>query len=381
MAMGKTENYSENKKTSLRDRGTDLLKILACYFVIALHFEENIGGFPAGTPSEFLRNLFYAVFSQGVPLFFIAAGFYFFQSGNFLTRYKKFFLRILLPTFFVILISVILFPWCIGQASFSDALLHPFSERTPWGSAAAFFKNWKTKDAPTMIAHLWYIREYTKCMLFYPLLYFVCREKKGARAIRFSLEILITLSILLSDLSVIFPGKVPYLPLGQSFTIEILLLFAGYEIYRLREQISKKPLLSGVSGTVLFCLTVLFRLFFACRLRENSQFLFFGWENLLSLFGCIGLSVAFISIRGKSSQLLGFLSGRTFTVYLLHLLFVLKIKTRGIETFVRNLFPENSAGAETLILLAEPLLLLVCLLLFSTVLYFLKRGFLKIFRK
>ena len=94
-----------------RDTRVELLRLLACLFVVSLHTKpgSSVNGIPA-----FGRILYSNLITDGVSIFLLISGFYFFAESAYMQRLKRCALRIILPTF-AFLVFILLLPVLGGQ--------------------------------------------------------------------------------------------------------------------------------------------------------------------------------------------------------------------------------------------------------------------------
>lgn len=150
---------SEKNIKRKRDVGIDLIRVVACLLVIGTH----VDAMGTGDSTKLLIRL---LFSDGVTLFFILSGFFFFRKG-FRDTLKRSVTGIVLPGIVVMLLSYQFsafirnensFIYCLTHINFG--VFHFLTDMFSWGGTI--------REA--MAAHLWYIFTYLQLVLAYPLL-------------------------------------------------------------------------------------------------------------------------------------------------------------------------------------------------------------------
>ncbi len=363
---------------SKRDSSVEILRIAGCFFVLALHCSLPVDFSEPGMKTA-VRGILYAAFSLGVPVFFMITGFFLFSDGNILKRYRKFGLSVLIPAAAVMLLSFILRDWIIGARSLLSCILHPFADPFLPGIKNAILAalNLRLRSMPDCVAHLWYIKDYFKCLLIYPLLYYALNHEKAPRFLPVFFLILCAADLLMADLSVLCPDVTRGIFFYNPLLLAVCYMLAGYVVYRERERIRRHRVLSLLFGLCLFFAGIagkyLLQLL-ALNRTGDTQF-FEGWENLISMAASFGLVTAVLSFPSGGSgkgRLISFLGKRTFTVYLIHLIFVQKAQTRGVKALFESFCHTETAAGSLLFSILYPLLMLILCMMVSTALYALK---------
>ncbi|ETP71026.1 putative acyltransferase [Lachnospiraceae bacterium JC7] len=141
-----------------RDAGIDLIRVVACLLVVGTHVDVM------GTEDSsklFIRLLF----ADGVTLFFILSGFFFFRKG-FTESLKRALSSIVFPGIAVMLLSYQFSPFIRGEKTILYCLTHLNFD------ICAFLTDlfsWGGNIRESMAAHLWYIFTYLQLVLAYPL--------------------------------------------------------------------------------------------------------------------------------------------------------------------------------------------------------------------
>ena len=143
----------------VRDPGIDLLRVIACLIVIGTHVDVMGTG---DSTKLFIRLLL----SDGVTLFFVISGFFFFKKG-----FKETLIRslksIVLPGIAVMFLTYLFAPFIRGEKSILQCVVTP--EIDLCGFVTDVF-SWGGGIRESLASHLWYIFTYLQLVLAYPLL-------------------------------------------------------------------------------------------------------------------------------------------------------------------------------------------------------------------
>lgn len=170
-----------------RNFGLDLIRVIAVFFVISVHFFQNTDFYtlPIKGKLPFILIFFRWLFFISVPLFLLLTGYL--QSNKKLEKkYYKGIIRILISYFFISIIAL-LFRFCyLGQrGSRLEAIINIFSFKT--------------------IPISWYIEMYIGLFLLIPflnVLYKGIRSKKGKQWLILTLLIITSLSPVINFLKI-----------------------------------------------------------------------------------------------------------------------------------------------------------------------------------
>jgi len=151
---------STDKKTiKKRDPSIDLIRVIACLLVVGTHV-DLMG---TGDATKLLIRL---IFADGVTLFFILSGFFFFKKG-FKDTLKRTLTGIVLPGVIVMLLSYQFAPFIRDEQTLLFCLTHlNFDIR----GFITDVLSWGGTIRESLAGHLWYIFTYLELVLAYPLL-------------------------------------------------------------------------------------------------------------------------------------------------------------------------------------------------------------------
>ena len=139
----------------------DLLRILACIIVIICHCKLFLPGDTVTKPKVILSCLT----ADGVAIFWMIMGMFYFRDISYKERLKKLFKKIIIP---VIIMSIIIFyfyDFLLGNKSLLDSIDHPLNDYI-----SLIKNNFLIWEQITYLGHLWYLYVYILIVLLYPVL-------------------------------------------------------------------------------------------------------------------------------------------------------------------------------------------------------------------
>lgn len=104
---------SENKK---RDSSIDLIRIVACLIVIAVHLSLRVLN-QAYNRIDWSRLLEKSFLTDGVPLFLMITGFFLANGRSYKKIWKNTFVRILLPSIIYVIFTQVFYMFIINKES------------------------------------------------------------------------------------------------------------------------------------------------------------------------------------------------------------------------------------------------------------------------
>ncbi|SFG12833.1 acyltransferase family protein [Oribacterium sp. WCC10] len=311
------------KKKKERDPGIDLVRVVACLLVIGTHVDVMGTG---DATKLFIRLLF----SDGVALFFILSGFFFFRKG-FAETLKRSIRSIVIPGLVVMFLSYQFAPFIRTEQTFIYCLTH-FSIGICNFLSDVF--SWGGNIRESVASHLWYIFTYLQLVLAYPLLkplytkVMIDGDQVDIyRRYRWFIIGFIFLNQIVMDLNM--TGLISFLPVYIApfmlYTAPAMLLMIGAEISWLKDYLSdskNRKIVLMVSLTVLivvFAVRFMFqRLVFS--LNQTQDFYLY-WNCAFATVQ----STAFIVLiscfdfhTGKVAGCIARVGRYTFWIYLVH---------------------------------------------------------------
>ncbi len=113
----------ENKK---RDSSIDLIRIVACLIVIAVHLSLRVLN-QAYNRIDWSRLLEKSFLTDGVPLFLMITGFFLANGRSYKKIWKNTFLRILLPSIIYVIFTQIFYMFIINKESIMWCIQNAFT--------------------------------------------------------------------------------------------------------------------------------------------------------------------------------------------------------------------------------------------------------------
>ena len=321
------EEIKKNSK-KVRDAGIDLIRVVACLLVVGTHVD--VMGTGDGT-KLFIRLLF----ADGVALFFILSGFFFFRKG-FTESLKRALLNIVFPGIAVMLITYQFSPFIRGEKTIIYCFTHLNFDTC--GFLTDLF-SWGGSIRESMAAHLWYIFTYLQLVLAYPLLKPLYTDntqsidsgkKDRFRKYRWFIIGFIFINQILMDLNM--TGLISFSPVQISpfmlYTAPAMLLMTGAEINRMRnifnrpEMEKSRKRIRSVSLAILI-VAFAFRFFLQQQvfILNNTQDFYLYWNCAFATVQSTSFVIFVLSFDYDKNKLVNFIAraGKyTFWIYLLH---------------------------------------------------------------
>ncbi len=149
----------DNRKIKRREPDIDFIRVVACLLVVGTHV-DLMG---TGDSTKLLIRL---IFADGVTLFFILSGFFFFKKG-FKDTLKRTLTGVMIPGIIVMLLSYQFAPFIRDEHSFGYCITHLNFDI--WAFITDVL-SWGGSIRESLAGHLWYIFTYLELVLAYPLL-------------------------------------------------------------------------------------------------------------------------------------------------------------------------------------------------------------------
>ncbi len=150
-------------KTDKRDTATELLRILAICAVVGTHIRPD--NLTDGVADRF-RILFSCMVSDGVAVFWLILGFFYFRDSNYKERIGKMLRRIVLPMAAVSLVLFYFNDHITGNASLTESLSHTAEDYKLLLMGGVL----RLRPVVSGTAHFWYLYIYVFVILLYPAL-------------------------------------------------------------------------------------------------------------------------------------------------------------------------------------------------------------------
>lgn len=319
------EDIKKNGKKG-RDAGIDLIRVVACLLVVGTHVDVMGTG---DSEKLFIRLLF----SDGVTLFFILSGFFFFRKG-FKESLKHAFMNIVFPGILVMLLTYQFSPFIRADKTIAYCFTHLNFDIC--GFLTDLF-SWGGNIREIMASHLWYIFTYLQLVLAYPLLKPLytentksMAEKDRFKKYRWFIIVFIFINQVLMDLNM--TGLIFFSPVQISpfmlYTAPAMLLMIGAEIKNLRISFGRPEMeqkRNRIRNMAFIVLILIFALRFFLQKQvfrlNSSQDFYLYWNCAFSTVQGTAFVIFVLSFDYKGNRLVNFIAraGKyTFWIYLLH---------------------------------------------------------------
>ena len=152
-----------------RNVNIELVRILACISVIALHTWKGSGIDEVPTVIKGVIRVFE---KHNVPLFFIIMGFFMFRGNkSYWVKVKDLINRIIIPS----LVALVFYEFMQGVLEGNMSLQDAFT--APLFKLASIFKL-IVSTSPGYNPTLWFVYEYIRIVLLAPFIALLCKEEK-----------------------------------------------------------------------------------------------------------------------------------------------------------------------------------------------------------
>jgi len=331
-------------KAKHRDISVDLVRVVACLMVIATHVCLQVLN-PCFNRIDWSRLLEKSFVTDGVPLFLMITGFFIANGRSYKKIWKSTIVKVLIPSIIYILFSQIFYMYIINKESITWCLKNSFNNLNMVGTLKCLVTG-NTANINSLCQHLWYIFAYIKIIIWIPILWLVCKEEKTSKLAR---RIIIAFGILSSIVTdaqrfVILP-KIGAMEVFELVDREILYVLFGYELFVHKDKLKNKKVF--LLSTIGFFIINFVRYKIESKYMSINSFTdivgrenFIDWRyTSLSIISGILLFTGVYAFEIKSKifeKIILWLSDKTFGVYLIHYLILVKVdlyKFEKIEKF------------------------------------------------
>ena len=349
-----------------RDAGADLVKCIGCFLVILLHVQTPV---VYGKGALTGLHLFVSsLCADGVMVFFAATGFFIFREKDFLKKWRKSLRAVFLPGILALAFYLFSQRWLSGEMSLVSSI-----RSTGVADIKDMVFSLLHWQVPAYAGHLWYLQEYLKCLLIYPLLMYICTEEKRAVLYRRIVLAVGIAYLAIQDMGMLnlspFKHIAPYRLISAPATMMLL----GYELYSLKEKrrtAGKAEITFCLAGLFLYLIPNGIRVLLQLKLHginpEHQYFL--NWETAGSVAASAGIILMAFSCRKPQGPLLRFagLAGPcTYGIYLIHVCFVNRMDCFGLRDRLITLLHayDSPAGYLFTVLVLAIFVFAACLLI------------------
>lgn len=346
------------KKTTMRDWGVELARIIGCLIVIGVHINlsatEN-GGY---NPSRGLISCFLA---DGVAIFWLITGCFLFRNAS----YKKVLLRTAKTIAFPLAI------YSVFSLFFSEHIANggPLIQCT-YTSFTDYFQGFKDalslKQTVPFSGHLWYCYTYILIMVAFPVLkaFVLWLEEERKREFGFCLIsfALLVINDLMRNRSFAFSHH----GLNAAVPAAVIIIW-GAILYRNKELLLKHKFTWAASAACFIILNVI-RMFIIWKTGRTPMLFWFSSVGLLCGICVVVFSLA-VGDAWKNKKLVRafvlWLAKHTFFIYLIHMLIISLLKFYNIPADLFSFLSRYTHGflLESLYVVALVLLIFsICLI-------------------
>lgn len=309
-----------DKYAKKRDSGVELLRIIGCLIVIAVHTKWS----PVLSPTQldYGKAFLACLFSDGVAVFWLITGFFLFSKSNYTSILVKTLRSIIIP-----LLMFTLFGFYFGRfiaptgASLSQSISHTPSEYMDLIIKILTFQN------PVQgLEHLWYLYAYAFCMLLYPALNGFVEYIDQSKIRTHCFMLVSVLLLLINDLASNQLCSFSFHTFGVVSAAGIFIIW-GHIIYQYRDYfIGSSRILSGLS--IYFGINFIRFLICNSLFKAGISYDFvLSWETSFGLFSSTALAICCFSLIPRSREhsltplqvVINAVASHTFIIYLIHL--------------------------------------------------------------
>ena len=321
----------DNRSVRKKDTAIELLRIIAILMVIGTHIKLP---FIVNDEPQKIKVFISCLTADGVAIFWFILGCFYFKGNNYKNRVKKLVSRILVPLVVISIVTFYLYNYIVGNSSFVESIKHSGTDYIN------LFKEGILKWQNYIPGgnHLWYLYVYILVILVFPVINNFKKNLENKKIKQTTILLAIFLLFVFNDLS--FNGFFSFshhtfnAVLAASFWIAI-----GYIVYN-NKNILKDNKLLGLFGLWLFiCINivrtiVLYYLF----LKGYELYHPLYWYTSFSVLSCLGLIMMVFSFYTRLnntkviSLIINHIGDKVFYIYLIHMLVVYFLRSKGIET-------------------------------------------------
>lgn len=332
----------------------ELLRVLACLMVIMVHIRIQ----PIADGQILKTTVFInCILSSAVGLFLLVTGFFFYGSRkSFWQVGRHFLLKILAPTLFLVMFTLLFEPWILGQTTMADCI-EDGNIIEAAGAALNGVLRISSDYWGILCGHLWYIAEYGKLILLYPIVA-VLIKYADTRVILyltgFNVFHCLAIDLCRSFGILCFVYSEPFILPSQA------LVLIGCVLYQNRQRLKQRKWISAALlctyGAGLLWMFYLQMRQFKGEGGDWSGAYFTTWLSGIGMLMAIILAALVLSLPDTwklwdlVKRPITFLGGLSFPVYLIQYAVIIKMGSLGInDPFL--LLAVDSAGTVSYYLL------------------------------
>ena len=316
---------SFNKGRSKRDARIELLRMLCCFFVVALHCKP--GSTVDGAPS-FDRYLFSNIIADPVSIFLMITGFYFLNEEQYAKTVGKNIKRIFLP---MISYIVILLAYGKGFSSIEAAKSSLLSIGKSIITWTPFIHN---------SGHLWYLYVHLLIIVLSPLIKYLLKQIRKHKYLEYCTLILSLGLFWANDYFSNRLFRCSQIPM-TSLLPGMLLIIIGNSVFHIFDTHLFLHKLS-----VLYCGAFIgINIYRASLLTSGEIQMSDATFSFIGVLCALFLVLFFLSlpvIKGRAAECINLLASFTLGVYIWHVLIMEIVGTIGLRTWFVSLITDGS---------------------------------------
>ena len=357
----------KGKKQSTKNVVVELLRIIAILFVIGTHVKlpyitgENISK----------ARIFIACFvADGVALFWIITGFYYFRNITYKERIKQLHKRIIIPLIIVSIITFYLNNYISGITNIDNSLHHTKIEYLNILINGIL----KWQNVIPGADHLWYLYIYIIIVLLYPILNKIKEliDKYDYKKVLFIVLIL----LFINDLSANNLLELSHHSINGVFTAS-LFLYSGYLLHKNSYIFLKKQnILKGI--ILFFSINTIRALLICIAIQKHPSYkTLISWHTSFALIGSFALYIFALNINNllKNNSFLNkciiHIGTKTMNIYLVHILVLNYLYSKSIPNYILNKF-NNLKYNEIIYEILYTTIIFICSLIISEIITLIK---------
>ncbi len=321
-----TDVVTDKKKN--RDIVVDFIRIIACLMVIGTHITLTTYNIYE-VQVDWSRLLTKCFLADGVGIFFLIIGFFIANGRNYPNIVIHAIKKVILPSILLLIFADIFSKFLVNQATFMECIRN-IGIQNVQDIIYCILKGNVREFVPSAI-HLWYIFDYIKIILWFPILRCICQDCKEAKYARRIAIVLSIGSIGIEEIQKFFTLSIGKIEIFSIIDAKLLLVLLGYEISCYKDTIKNNKKI----GIVAFLCFIVVN---SVRYKLEMQYMivnhlvkeeaFINWDTLFGIISAVSLFIAVytIEINNKTlSSIITWISGMTFGIYLIHYLVIAKI--------------------------------------------------------
>lgn len=338
----KAEKIVNTKKENKRDASVDLIRIVACLFVIATHMSLQVLN-QAYNRIDWSRLLEKSFLADGVPLFLMITGFFIANGRSYKKIWKQTAVKVLLPSIIYILFTQIFYMFIINKESIVWCIQNIVNSLNP----ILILKGIVTGNMATingLCEHLWYVLTYVKIIIWVPLLWLICKNEKNSILARRIVIIAGILAAIITDIQrfTVLP-EIGFIKVFNIVDRSILYVLLGYELFVHKDKLKGNKKVFIISSIVFLFINFI-------RYKIEVQYMvvnsftdivgretFIGWKDTcISIISGLALFAGIYSIKINNeflSKIILWIADKTFGIYLIHYLIIAKVDLYKFEIF------------------------------------------------